>query len=111
MAGEVSPSELPVRETARQAADVLAGRIGAAAAFSAQSECHLLELIGEFDAIDGIRFWIDVKSLAHWLSWSCSMNLGVAREHVRVARALRRMPTVTEAFRGGRLSYSKVREI
>ena len=39
------------------------------------------------------------------------MNLGVAREHVRVARALRRMPTITEAFRAGRLSYSKVREV
>jgi hypothetical protein len=39
------------------------------------------------------------------------MNLGVAREHVRVARALRRMPTVTEAFRAGRLSYTKVREV
>ena len=84
---------------------MLAGRIGAAAALSAQSECGLLELIGEFDATNGIRFWTDVKSLAHWLAWSCSMNLGVAREHVRVARALRRMPTVTEAFRAGRLSY------
>ena len=52
-----------------------------------------------------------MKSLAHWLSWSCSMNLGVAREHVRIARALRRMPTVRDAFRAGRLSYSKVREV
>jgi hypothetical protein len=99
------------RDTARQAADALAGRIGAAAALSAQSECTLLELIGEFDATNAIRFWTDVKSLTHWLSWCCSMNLGVAREHVRVARALRRMPTVTEAFRTGRLSYSKIREV
>ena len=98
-------------DAAKAAADALAGRIGAAAALSAQSECTLLELIGEFDAINAIRFWTDVKSLAHWLSWCCSMNLGVAREHVRVARALRRMPTVTEAFRSGRLSYSKVREV
>jgi hypothetical protein len=96
---------------ARRAADVLAGRIGAAAALSAQTECGLLELIGEFDATNGIRFWTDVKSLAHWLAWCCSMNLGVAREHVRVARALRRMPTVAAAFRAGRLSYSKVREV
>jgi hypothetical protein len=95
----------------RQAADVLAGRIGAAAALSAQSECTLLELIGEFDATNSLRFWTDVKSLAHWLAWCCSMNLGVAREHVRVARALRRMPTITDAFRAGRLSYSKVREV
>jgi hypothetical protein len=82
-------------DPARRAADVLAGRIGAAAALSAQSECTLLKLVGEFDATNSLRFWTDVKSLAHWLAWCCSMSLGVAREHVRVARALRRMPTVT----------------
>ena len=78
--------------------------------WSAQSECQLLELIGEFDAVNAIRWWVDVKSLAHWLSWCCSMSPGTAREHVRVARALRRTPTITAAFRAGRLSYSKVRE-
>jgi hypothetical protein len=105
-----TPQQLE-HDAAKRAADVLAGRIGAAAALSAQSECTLLELVGEFDASNAIRFWTDVKSVAHWLAWSCSMNLGVAREHVRVARALRRMPTITEAFRAGRLSYSKVREV
>jgi hypothetical protein len=35
----------------------------------------------------------------------------VAREHVRVAKALRRMPTIAGLFREGRLSYSKVREV
>ena len=39
------------------------------------------------------------------------MAPGVAREHVRVARALRRMPTIAAAFRTGELSYSKVREV
>lgn len=34
----------------------------------------------------------------------------MAREHVRVARALPDMPTIAGAFREGRLSYSKVRE-
>ena len=87
------------------------GGLGRRRPCRAQSECALLELVGEFDATNAIRFWTDVKSLAHWLAWCCSMNLGVAREHVRVARALRRMPTVTEAFREGRLSYSKVREV
>ena len=93
------------------AAEVLGGKICAAASLSAQSECQLLELIGEFDAGDAVRWWDGVKSLAHWLSWACSMSPGTAREHVRVARALRQMPTVLEAFREGRLSYSKVREV
>jgi hypothetical protein len=67
--------------------------------------------LGEFDAAGGIRYWTGFKSLAHWLSWCCSMTPGVAREHVRVARALRRMPTIAGLFREARLSYSKVREV
>ena len=61
--------------------------------------------------MNAIGYWTGFKSLAHWLSWSCSMTPGVAREHVRVAKALRRMPTVAGLFREGRLSYSKVREV
>ena len=92
-------------------AEALGGQICTAASLSAQSECQLLELIGQFDAGNAVRWWSGVTSLAHWLSWACSMSPGTAREHVRVARALQRMPTVTAAFREGRLSYSKVREI
>ena len=91
-------------------AEALGGKICAAAGLAAQSECQLLELIGDFDAGNAVRWWTGVTSLAHWLSWACSMSPGTAREHVRVARALRRMPTVRTAFRDGRLSYSKVRE-
>jgi 5-methylcytosine-specific restriction endonuclease McrA len=92
-------------------ADRLAGRICAAAAETARSTSLLLELVGEFDAIGGMKHWTGFKSLAHWLSWSCAMTPGVAREHVRVARALRRMPTIAGLLREGRLSYSKVREV
>jgi hypothetical protein len=105
-----TPQQVALAEQ-QAAADALAGRICAAAAMATQSECQLLELIGEFDQIGAIRWWTDVKSLAHWLSWACAMAPGVAREHVRVAKALPRMPTVAEAFRQSRLSYSKVREI
>ena len=98
-------------EEQRADADALAGRICAAAAEATRSQYRLLELMGEFDAMDAIRFWIDVKSLAHWLSWCCSMTPGVAREHVRVAKALRKMPTIKNLFREGRISYSKVREV
>jgi Domain of unknown function (DUF222) len=98
-------------EEKRAHADGLAGRICAAAADAARSAYTLLELVGEFDALDAIQYWNDFKSLAHWLSWACSMTPGVAREHVRVARALRRMPTIAGLFQEGRLSYSKVREV
>ena len=105
-----TPEQIAHAES-KSAADGLAGKIAAAASLSAQASAVLLELVGEFDATGAVRFWTEVKSVAHWLSWSCSMTLPTAREHVRVARALRRMPTVAEAFAEGRLSYSKVREV
>jgi len=98
-------------EEQRALADALAGRICAAAAEAARSTYTLLELLGEFDAAGAIRYWTGFKSLAHWLSWCCSMTPGVAREHVRVAKALRRMPTIAGLFREAKLSYSKVREL
>ncbi|MDZ7841647.1 MAG: DUF222 domain-containing protein [Gammaproteobacteria bacterium] len=48
-------------------------------------------------------------SCAHWLSWKCGINLGAAREKVRVAHALENLPRISEAFRTGRVSFSKVR--
>lgn len=94
----------------RDRVEALADQICARATQQAQATCRLIELIGEFDAAGGLGFLRGVKSLAHWLSYSCSMAPGVAREHVRVARALQQMPTITAAFRSGALSYSKVRE-
>src|SRR5215211_4440301 len=105
-----TPRQLASEQEKAQA-DGLAGRICAGAADAARSQHTLLELLGEFDAIGAIRYWNDFKSLAHWLSWCCSMTPGVAREHVRVAKALRRMPTIESLLKEGRLSYSKVREI
>ena len=96
------PTPQPIAEKQRRAqADGLAGRISAAAADTARSQSVLLELLGEFDALGAIRYWRDFKSLAHWLSWSCSMAPGVAREHVRVAKALRRMPRIAGVVSGG----------
>jgi hypothetical protein len=105
-----TPEQLAFEEQKAQA-DGLAGRISAAAADAARSQHVLLQLIGEFDAVGAIRYWTDFKSVAQWLSWACAMTPGVAREHVRVAKALRRMPTIAGLFAEGRLSYSKVREV
>ena len=88
-------------EEQRAHADALAGRICAAAAEAARSQYLLLELLGEFDPAGAMRHWTGFKSLAHWLSWCCSMTSGVAREHVRVAKALRRMPTIAGCCFGG----------
>ena len=71
---------------------------------------RLLELVGEFDVRAG---WAEAgaKSCAEWLSWRVGMDLGAAREHVRVARALPDLPRVRAAFARGELSYSKVRAL
>jgi len=71
---------------------------------------RLLTLIRRFDDADG---WADQGALtcAHWLSWRIGLDLGAAREHVRVARALADLPLVDEALRLGQVSYSKVRAL
>ena len=51
---------------------------------------RLLDLIREFDARGG---WGNgFRSCAAWLSWRVGLDLGAAREKVRVARALRTLP-------------------
>ncbi|MCO5118397.1 MAG: HNH endonuclease [Burkholderiaceae bacterium] len=69
-----------------------------------------LVLIAEFDRREG---WADgsTRSCAHWLSWKCGVDLGAAREKVRVARALAALPKISAAMAGGELSYSKVRAL
>ena len=70
---------------------------------------HLLDLIREFDACKGWN--TGFRSCAHWLSWRVGLDLGAARERVRVARALATLPALAGALRCGELSYSKVREL
>ena len=81
----------------------LAGEINAA-------DYRFLKLLAEFD--DNHGWWGDgIKSFAHWLNYMIGLNEVVAREKVRVARALSDLPLIDEAFRLGKLSYSKVRAI
>ena len=68
----------------------------------------LLVLIREFDAGSGWSGW---TSCAHWLSWRTGLAPGPAREHVRVARALGKLPKLSDAMRRGQVSYSKVRAV
>lgn len=73
------------------------------------AEARFLRLLAEFDRRQD--WGVGVLSAAHWLSWRCGIDLSTARERVRVARALHQLPSVTEAFEAGGLSYSKVRAI
>ncbi|MEX0739973.1 MAG: DUF222 domain-containing protein [Pseudohongiella sp.] len=50
-----------------------------------------------------------IKSPAHWLNYYCGIDLGAAREKVRVAKCLAELPQIDAAFASGAISYSKVR--
>ena len=69
-----------------------------------------LTLIAEFDRRRG---WWDgrLHSCAHWLNFKCGLNLGAAREKVRVAHALAKLPKIAASMARGELSYSKVRAL
>src|SRR5437588_533389 len=70
--------------------------------------CRFLWMVAEFDRRRLYESW-ECQSTAQWLTWKCSMAARTAREHVRVARALERLPAATAAFGRGELSYAKVR--
>ena len=68
---------------------------------------RLFRAIAEFDRREAWGWGF--PSTAHWLSWRVGLDLVTAREKVRVARALEGLPQISERFRQGRVSYSKVR--
>ena len=86
----------------------LADEITEMSAHLTAGTCQLLELIQVFDEEGGWHGW-GIQSCAHWLNWKCSMSMGTAREHIRVARALPALPKILASFRIGKVSYSKVR--
>ena len=96
------PARVPLERLEAQICE-LAGHLAAAT-------CRFLVLLGDFDARRGWASW-EMGSCAQWLSWKCQMSSGTAREHVRVARALRDLPVIRARFAAGRLSYAKVRAL
>ena len=68
----------------------------------------LLSHLHEFDRRYGWEGW---RSCAHWLNWRTGLDLGAAREKLRVAAALADLNHVAAAMARGQLSYSKVRAL
>ena len=96
------PADLSTLELENELA-TLAAHIQAATA-------RLLALVAEVDRRES---WgaSGALSCAHWLAFRTGLDIGAAREHVRVARALTTLPKITAAFSRGELSYSKVRAV
>lgn len=93
----------------RQELDALAEEIATFVARIDQHEHELLTRLREFDARQG---WVgQATSCPRWLSWRTGLSMQAARERVRVARALGRLPRIDEAMKRGELSYTKVRAL
>jgi hypothetical protein len=67
-----------------------------------------LKMLAEFDRRKG---WCNgcIRSCSQWLNLKCGMTFSTAREKLRVAHCLEKLPQVNKAFEDGYLSYSKVR--
>src|SRR5882762_1265743 len=89
--------------------DRLGDQIAELSAHLEAATARLLDLIREFDARGGWN--TGFRSCADWLSWRVGLELGAARERVRVARALATLPRLAQALARGELSYSKVRAL
>lgn len=72
----------------------LASRINAAT-------YDLLVLVRRFDERTGWLGW-GFQSCAEWLHYRCDISLSAAREKVRVAHALKTLPSIGRAFAEGR---------
>src|SRR5262249_35407570 len=92
------------------ALDALGDRI---AETSATLDATIHRLLVDLRAFDAAKGWArhGALTLAHWLNWRCGISLGPAREKVRVAHALGRLPLIDEALRLGQVSFSKVRAL
>ncbi len=89
--------------------EALGDRIAELSAQIQAATFRLLQMIRDFDDRHG---WAcGFRSCAHWLNWRTGLELGAAREKVRVARALGELPRISEYFSSGELSYSKVRAL
>jgi 5-methylcytosine-specific restriction endonuclease McrA len=101
----------PIRTTLGPVAELgrLGDQIAELSAHLEAASARLLDLIREFDARGG---WCNgFRSCADWLSWRIGLDLGTAREEVRVARALATLPLLAQALARGELSYAKVRAL
>ena len=88
--------------------DLLGDRIAELSARIQAATYELLCYLREFDRQHG---WEGFRSCAHWLNWRTGLDLGAAREKLRVAAALAELNHLSAAMACGRLSYSIVRAL
>ena len=83
------------------------------ATLSAQLDAATYRQLVLIRLLDERGHWVTAgaTSCAAWLSYRIGLDIGAARERIRVAHALRDLPLISEAMRLGTISFSKVRAI
>ena len=83
------------------------------AVLAAQVDVGMYRLLTCIRRFDESEEWghQGARTCADWLAWRIGLAPGAAREKVRVARALGRLPAIDAAMASGRLSYAKVRAL
>jgi hypothetical protein len=97
-------------ESTREKSERLGAEITELCSYIYAAEHRLLTLVREFDEQKGWE-WLGFHTCAHWLNFKCGIDMNTARERVRVAHALGKLPKIDARFAKGALSYSKVRAI
>ena len=107
-ATSVSPTpELPNPLTR---AEALEAEITELCAHINAASYRLLQLVAALDDEAPWGAW-GLASCAHWLNWRCGIGMNAAREKVRAAHALKKLPLISASFASGELSFSKVRAV
>ena len=104
----IAATTQPARPLPPADVDRLADEIAELSSHLDAATHRFLTLIRRFDEGEG---WAThgALSCAHWLGWRIGLDLGAAREKVRVARALATLPRIDDALRRGTVSYAKTR--
>ena len=101
-------SAVPPAPEAPSDLNLLGDRI---ATLSARIQAATYELLCYLRVFDRHHGWEGFRSCAHWLNWRIGLDLGAAREKLRVATALADLNHLSAAMACGRLSYSIVRAL
>jgi len=104
-----APPDLARSREKRAEVEAMGERIAELSAYIQAATYRLLVILREFDERNGWNGGF--RSCAHWLNWRTGLNLGAAREKVRVAHALAELPRMSAAMERGEVSYSKVRAL
>ena len=82
----------------------LEAEIVSMAADLAAAEAQWIVWIAEYDRREGWASW-GCRACSHWLSRKCGLSLHASQERLRTGHALAELPTITEAFAAGQLSW------